>query len=162
MRDLLALHTKSASCASCHAKFDPVGLALENFDVMGRWRTEYRGLEAGHRVSGIDPAGHDFSYTLANTVDASGQLADGRGFKDIHALKAILKANPRQLARNLLYQFTLYATGTPARFADRREIESMLDACAKDGYRVRDLLHVLVQSKIFLGQNGWVKKEVTK
>jgi hypothetical protein len=129
---------------------------------MGRWRTQYRGLEAGQRISGIDPSGHDFSYTLANGVDASGQLADGRSFKDIHALKAILKANPRQLARNLLHQFTLYATGTPVRFADRREIESMLDACAKDGYRVRDLMHALVQSKIFLGQNGWVKKEVAK
>jgi mono/diheme cytochrome c family protein len=154
MRDLLALHTKSASCASCHAKFDPVGLALENFDVMGRWRTQYRGLEAGQRITGIDPSGHDFSYTLANAVDASGQLADGRGFKDIYALKAILKANPRQLARNLLRQFTLYATGTPVRFADRREIESMLDVCAKDGYRVRDLMHALVQSKIFRGYKG--------
>jgi mono/diheme cytochrome c family protein len=162
MRDLLALHTKSASCASCHVKFDPVGLALENFDVMGRWRTQYRGLETGQRISGIDPSGHDFSYTLANGVDASGQLADGRSFKDIYALKAILKANPRQLARNLLHQFTLYATGTPVRFADRREIESMLDACAKDGYRVRDLMYALMQSKIFLGQNAPVKKEVTK
>ncbi len=154
MRDLLALHTKSATCASCHAKFDPVGLALENFDVMGRWRTRYRGLEEGQRVTGIDPSGHDFSYTIAHAVDASGQLADGRGFQDVHALKAIFKANPRQLARNLLYQFTLYATGTPVRFADRREIEAMLDACAKNDYRVRDLMHALVQSKIFLGQKG--------
>lgn len=162
MRDLLALHTKSASCAACHAKFDPVGLALENFDVMGRWRTNYRGLETGERISGIDRSGHDFSYTIANAVDASGQLADGRGFQDVHALKAIFKANPRQLARNLLHQFTLYATGTPVRFADRREIESILDACAKDGYRVRDLLHAVVQSNIFLGQNGRVKKEVTQ
>ncbi len=162
MRDLLALHTKSATCAACHAKFDPVGLALENFDVMGRWRTNYRGLETGQRVSGIDRSGHDFSYTIANTVDASGQLADGRNFQDVHALKAIFKANPRQLARNLLHQFTLYATGTPVRFADRIEIESILDACARDGYRVRDLLHGLVQSKIFLGQNVRVKKEVTK
>ncbi|MFN0107848.1 MAG: DUF1592 domain-containing protein [Blastocatellia bacterium] len=162
MRDLLALHTKSASCAACHAKFDPVGLALENFDVMGRWRTNYRGLETGQRISGIDPSGHDFTYTIANSVDASGRLADGRSFQDVHALKAIFKSNPRQLARNLLHQFTLYATGTPVRFADRREIESILDACAKDGYRVRDLLHAIVQSNIFLGQNGRVKKEVTQ
>ncbi len=154
MRDLLALHTKSASCASCHAKFDPVGLALENFDVMGRWRVNYRGLEAGERISGIDRSGHDFSYTIAGAVDSSGRLADGREFKDVHALKAIFKANPRQLARNLLHQFTVYATGAPVRFADRREIESILDACAKDGYRVRDLLHALAQSKIFLGQKG--------
>ncbi|MBK7599421.1 MAG: DUF1592 domain-containing protein [Acidobacteria bacterium] len=153
MRDLLALHTKSTMCASCHAKFDPVGLALENFDVMGRWRTRYRGLETGERISGIDRSGHDFSYTIAGLVDASGRLADGREFKDVHALKAIFKSNSRQLARNLLHQFTVYATGTPVRFADRREIESILDTCAND-YRVGDLLRALVQSKIFLGQKG--------
>jgi hypothetical protein len=162
MRDLLALHTKSAACASCHARFDPVGLALENFDVMGRWRTRYRGLEAGQRISGIDRSGHDFSYTIANAVDASGQLADGRGFKDVHALKAIFKSDPRQLARNLLHQFTVYATGTPVRFGDRREIESILDACAGNEYRAGDLLRALAQSRIFLGQSGQSKQEVTK
>lgn len=154
MRELIAQHTKSNSCAGCHAKFDSVGLALENFDVMGAWRTRYRGLENGERITGIDQTGHDFSYTLANVVDASGKLADGRSFNDIHGLKAILAANPRQLARNLLHQFTIYATGVPVRFGDRAEIETMLDACAKDGYRVRDLLLALTQSKIFLGPKG--------
>lgn len=154
IRDLLALHTKSKSCAGCHARFDPVGLALENFDILGGWRTRYRGLEEGERVTGIDRAGHDFAYTLAAPVDASGRLMDGRRFQDIRELKAILAANPRQLARNLLHQFTIYATGTPVRFSDRPEIEAMLDTCAADGYRVRDLLLALVQSKIFLGQAG--------
>jgi len=69
----------------------------------------------------------------------------------VHALKAILAANPRQLARNLLHQFTVYATGTPVRYSDRREIESLLDACEKDGYRVRDLMLALVESEIFTG-----------
>ncbi len=154
MRELIAQHTKSKSCAACHASFDPVGLALENFDVLGAWRTQYRGLENGERITGIDQTGHDFSYTLATAVDASGKLIDGRGFKDIHGLKEILAANPRQLARNLLHQFTIYATGVPVRFGDRAEIETMLDACAKDGYRVRDLLLALTQSKIFLGPKG--------
>ena len=154
MRELIALHTKSKSCAACHASFDPVGLALENFDVLGAWRTRYRGLENGERITGIDQTGHDFSYTLANAVDASGKLIDGRGFQNIHGLKEILAANPRQLARNLLHQFTIYATGVPVRFGDRAEIETMLDACAKDGYRVRDLLLALTQSKIFLGPKG--------
>ena len=152
IRELLALHTKSESCAGCHARFDPVGLALENFDILGGWRTRYRGVEQGERVTGIDRAGHDFVYTLAEPVDAGGQLLDGSRFKNILDLKAILASNPRQLARNLLHQFTLYATGTPVRFADRAEVELMLDACAPNGYRVRDLLHALVQSKIFLGQ----------
>lgn len=151
IRELLALHTKSASCAGCHARFDPVGLALENFDIFGGWRTRYRGVEQGERITGIDRAGHDFVYTLAEPVDAAGQLRDGRRFQNIRELKGILAANPRQLSRNLLRQFTLYATGTPVRFADRVEIEAMLDKCAADGYRVRDLLHAFVQSRIFLG-----------
>ena len=152
IRDLLALHTKSKTCAGCHAKFDPVGLALESFDILGGWRTRYRGLAEGERVTGIDRAGHDFSYTLAAKVDSSGKLLDGRDFKDVHDLKAILAADPRQLARNMLSQFIVYSTGTPVRYSDRREIESMLDACSKDGYRVRDLLLALVQSKVFCGQ----------
>ena len=139
------------SCAACHARFDAVGLALENFDILGAWRTRYRGTSDGERIIGIDRAGHDFAFTLAGAVDPSGQFADGRTFADIHGLKAIFAADPRRLARNLLHQFTLYATGTPVQFSERRDIEAMLDACAKDGYRVRDLVHALVQSSIFLG-----------
>jgi hypothetical protein len=154
IRDLLALHTKSASCAACHARFDPVGLALENFDVLGGWRSLYRGVEHGDQITGIDRAGHDFVYALAGPVDASGTLLDGRKFQNIRDLKGMLAGNSRQLARNLLYQFTLYATGTPVRFSDRREIEALLDACANDGYRVRDLILGFVQSKIFLGEAG--------
>jgi len=153
IRDLMALHTKEKSCAGCHAKFDPVGLALESFDILGGWRTRYRGIEEGERITGIDRAGHDFSYTLAANVDPSGKLINGRTFNDVHALKAILAANPRQLARNLLHQFTVYATGTPVRYSDRREIDSMLDACAKNDYRVRDLMLALVGSQIFLGNH---------
>ena len=153
IRELLALHTKSKSCAACHARFDPVGLALENFDILGGWRTNYRGLEEGQRITGIDRAGHSYSYTLAAPVDSAGKLLDGRTFTNVKDLKTLIAADPRQLARNLLQQFTLYATGTPVRFSDRQEIESMLDACAKDGYRVRDLMLALVQSRIFLGQS---------
>ena len=151
IRDLLALHTKSSTCAACHAKFDPAGLALENFDVLGRWRTRYRGTAEGERVSGIDHTGHDFAYTIAGPVDASGQLAGGRAFQDIRELKAIFAAEPRRLARNLVQQFIVYATGTPVRFSDRAQIEKMLDACAPAGYRMADLLHAVVESEIFLG-----------
>ncbi len=151
IRDLLALHTKSETCAGCHAFFDPVGLALENFDVLGGWRTRYRGLEDGEKITGIDRAGHDFVYTLSSPVDATGKLLDGRSFRDMQELKQLLLADPRGLARNLLHQFTVYATGTPVRFSDRAEIERILDTCAATDYRTCDLLHGLIQSRIFLG-----------
>ncbi|HIE99826.1 MAG TPA: DUF1592 domain-containing protein [Fuerstia sp.] len=151
IRELLDLHTKSESCANCHARFDPVGLALENFDILGGWRTRYRSLGQGEKVTGIDRAGHDFEYTLSSSVDASGTLRDGRRFRNLHELKKLLSADPRQLAQNLLQQFTVYATGTPVRFSDRAEIDRILDVLATNGYRTGDLLRAMVQSRIFLG-----------
>lgn len=151
IRELLALHSREESCSKCHARFDPVGVALENFDIFGRWRTRYRGLEKGDPVTGIDRAGHDFSYALTGMVDSRGKLLDGREFQNINELKTILAARDRQLARNLLHQFTVYSTGTPVRFSDRAEIEELLDAASDHDYRVRDLIHSLVQSRIFLG-----------
>ena len=151
IRQQLALHTKSESCANCHAKFDPIGMALENFDILGHWQTHYRATAEGEKVSGIDRAGHDFSYTVAAPVDSSGMLDNGTSFNNIHDLKTALSKTPRPLARNLLQQFTVYATGAPVRFSERPQVESMLDTAAKDGYRVRDLIHALVQSRLFLG-----------
>ncbi len=151
IREQLARHTKDPVCAACHARFDPVGFALENFDIMGAWRNRYRSLGSGEKVTGIDRAGHNFTYHVAGAVDASAQLRDGRKFHDIQELKTILTSDPRQLARNLLQQMTVYATGTPVRFSDRPAIEAILDQCRENGYRTRDLVHALVQSRIFLG-----------
>lgn len=153
IRDLLAKHTESKSCAGCHAKFDPVGFALENFDVMGAWRDRYRGMEKGEQITGFDPAGHPYTYFVGAAVDASGQLPGGQTFRDIHDVKRLLATNPRQLAKNLLHHLILHATGTPVGFADRAEVESMLDTCAAGGFRVRDLVHALVQSRIFIGSS---------
>lgn len=152
IRELLAKHAADKTCAGCHARFDPVGFALENFDVMGAWRDRYRGLERGEKVTGVDPAGHPYTYFVGREIDASGRLLGGEHFQDVRELKRILTANPRLLARNLLYHMTLYATATPVGFADRSEIEALLDTCAKDGYRVRDLIIALTCSRVFLGQ----------
>lgn len=153
IKDLLAKHTESKSCAACHARFDPVGFALENFDVMGAWRDRYRGMEKGEKITGIDPAGHPYVYYVGTPIESAGKLLDGREFKDIRELKELLAAQPRQLARNLLHQLTLYSTGTPVRFSDRREIEAILDRTKPNGHRVRDLLHGLIQSRIFIGED---------
>ncbi len=152
IKDILAAHTKDKACAGCHARFDPVGFALENFDILGAWRDRYRGLERGDKITGVDPAGHAFEYRVGAAVESSGRLLNGETFEDVRELKKILAAKPRQLARNLLHQFTLYGTGVSVRYSDRREIEKILDACRADGYRVGDLLRGLVGSRVFLGE----------
>jgi hypothetical protein len=108
-------------------------------------------MERGEKITGFDPAGHPYTYFVGQPVDASSKLLTGEAFKDIHELKRLLAANPRQLAKNLLEHLTLHATSTPVGFADREEIEAILDACAADGFRVKDLIHALVQSRIFTG-----------
>ena len=151
IKEILKAHTRDKACSGCHARFDPVGFALENFDIMGAWRAQYRGLERGDKITGVDPAGHAFEYRVGAAVESSGRLLNGESFADIRDLKKILAADPRQLARNLLRQFTLYSTGVPVRYSDRREIEAILDACQADGYRVGDLLRGLVGGRVFLG-----------
>jgi len=76
-------------------------------------------------------------------------LAGGRAFKNIAELKKLLVSDERQLARNLVSQFVTYGTGAPVTFADRGEVERILDAVKKDGYRVRTLMHEVVQSPLF-------------
>jgi hypothetical protein len=151
IREILEKHAADESCAGCHQRFDPVGLALESFDVMGGWRTRYRSLQQGDEVTGIDRAGHEYSYRVAAAIDTSGQTHDGHHFRDVEDLKEIFSREPRQLARNLVCRMLAYATGTPMRFSDRREIEQILDDCHDDGYRVRDLMHGLIQSRLFIG-----------
>ena len=151
IRQQIAKHAKAAECAACHARFDPVGCALENFDVMGGWRDRYRSLEKGDEVTGIDRAGHTYSYKVASIVDAHGELLDGGSFSDIRDLKRLLVAQPRKLAANMLRQWTVYATGAPLRFSDRRDVDVILDQCAAGGYRIQDLLHAFIASRIFTG-----------
>ncbi len=127
IREQIMKHAHATECAGCHAKFDPVGFALENFDIMGGYRERYRSLEKGDEVTGIDRAGHTYSYRIGQAVDAHGQLLDGSSFNDVRELKQLLRANPRKLAANLLSQWVIYATGTPPRFSDRREINEILD-----------------------------------
>ncbi|MDF1861710.1 MAG: DUF1592 domain-containing protein [Verrucomicrobiales bacterium] len=151
IRDLLAKHTESGSCLACHARFDPVGFALENFDIMGAWRDRYRGLEKGEKITGYDPAGHPFEYRIGPEVEPSGKLRNGETFENVHELKHLLAANPRPLGRNLLHQLTLYSTGTSVRFSERPQIEAMLDRCEPGGYRVGDLIRELITSDLFTG-----------
>lgn len=152
IREILAKHTEVESCATCHTHFDPLGFALENFDVMGAWRDRYRGMEKGEKVTGIDRAGHPFVYHVGPAVDAAGKLRSGESFTDVRELKTILTKQPRRLARNLLGHLVLYATGTPVRFSERPEIEAILDRAAAGGYRTGDLIRELVASGIFLGK----------
>lgn len=149
IRQQLDQHRTLETCAACHAKIDPAGFALESFDVMGGWRDQYR-AEGGEKPQpGLAKSGQKLAFHYALPVDASGELPDGRKFRDIRQFKELLLADEKQLARNLARQLTVYATGAPVRFADREQIEGILERAASSHYGVRSLIHELVQSDLF-------------
>lgn len=152
IRQQLEKHRTLPSCNACHAKIDPAGFALESFDVMGGWREKYRSEAEGELAQGIAKSGQKLTHRWAQPVDASGELPDGRKFHDIRELKRLLLADERQLARNLARQLTVYATGAPVGFSDRREIEALLDRASSSHWGVRSLVHELVQSRLFLAK----------
>jgi mono/diheme cytochrome c family protein len=150
IRQQLDAHRKLESCAACHAKIDPAGFALESFDVLGGWRDHYRALgDGGEPPRGFGKNGQPFAFHYAQPVDSSGALPDGRPFQDVRALKKLLLEDERQIARNLVQQLVVYATGAPVRFGDRPEIEAILDQTAADNYGVKSIVHRIVASKLF-------------
>jgi hypothetical protein len=150
IRQQIEAHRADASCASCHARMDPPGLALESFDVMGAWRDRYRAVnDAVPAKSGIGLDGQRFKFHDALPVDASGKLLDGRQFADVRQLKKMLLEDEAAIARNVIRQLMIYATGAPTGFSDRQEIEAILARTRSGNYGVRSIVHQIVQSKLF-------------
>jgi len=153
IRQQLALHRTEESCAVCHTQIDPAGFALESFDVMGGFRERYRAMSDGPAAAaGFGRGGQKFAFHHALPVDSTGELPDGRTFRDVRELKRLLVSDERQIARNLARQWVVYATGAPVRFGDRAEIEKILQRAAVAGYGVRTLLQEVVLSELFLNK----------
>ena len=151
LREQLAKHRDTERCASCHRKIDPAGFALENFDVIGGWRTWYRSLGEGERVNRFrdKSANVRVSYRKGPEVDASGQTTDGVPFQDVREFKALLLKDPKRIARGLTRKLMIYATGRGLGFSDRIEIQRIVDSVAKQDYGFRSLVHEITQSKSF-------------
>lgn len=151
IRQQLELHRADTSCNRCHAIIDPVGFALESFDVAGGWRDHYRSVgDEGKQIEGFGKNGQPFAFRQGPTVDASGNLANGKKFESFLELKKLLVEDERTIAKNLLQQLVVYATGAPIRFSDRIEVDRILDRLAKDDYRVKSMITEIVASDLFL------------
>jgi hypothetical protein len=149
LREQLAMHSNSANCAACHAKFDPYGFALESFDVVGTFRTKYRVLDSAvaslpaHERKGKKP------WADGLPVDCSGKTPDGKAFSGIGELRKLVAENPEQLARGVTRHLVTYATATPATSLDNNAIDEIVKSAAGDGYGLRSLVHAIVQSELF-------------
>ena len=108
---------------------DPIGLALENFNAIGQWREEEDG----------------------KAIDSAGQLVTGEKFSNVMELKEILASSRKQdFYRCLTEKMLTYATGRRLEAVDRGEIDRIARELAQGGDRLRDLVHLVVGSEIFL------------
>lgn len=127
-KERMADHRNQAACRSCHAKIDPWGLSLENFDAIGRFRTT------------INDQPVDASAVLPNN-----QLLDGAA-----GLRNYLMADRQdQFANAMVHKLSTYALGRPMSFADRSEIAEMAEELRKRGDGLNDLVSIVIHSKLF-------------
>ncbi len=144
VRDVLTAHRNIETCNACHRVIDPPGFALESFDPIGGFRTRYRATGGGA-----------FSFLTNRTyhsglpVDASGVTADGKEFQGIQEFKQHLLNQKELIAKNFISRLVVYSTGGEMQFADRQEVESILERTRENGFPVRDIFHEVVRSRMF-------------
>jgi hypothetical protein len=150
IREQLAKHRDQPACAGCHAKIDPPGFALENFDVVGRWRTNFRVIPETATSANVRIPGSDIRHYIPGpAVDPSYALADGRSFREIDEFKQLILARPEAIARCIVEKLIAHLTGASVQFGDREVVEEILRRTSKSDYRLRDILHEVVQSRVF-------------
>jgi hypothetical protein len=149
IRETLDKHRSTDACAVCHRKIDPPGFALECFDPVGSYRQRYRNSKGAKREAAVGLRFLHVDYDLGLPVDTSGVTADGFAFADIRDYKTHLQQSTQQVARNVLSRLIVFATGGEIEFADRDEIERILQEIQGDGYPLRTFIHQVVASRLF-------------
>ena len=120
-------HRANPVCSGCHKIMDPIGLALENFDGVGQWRTADSGFK----------------------IDASGQLVDGTALDGPVSLRNALLGRPEAFVGALTEKLLMYGAGRETRYYDMPVVRAVMRSAAPDRYRFSDLVLGIVKSAPF-------------
>ncbi len=147
IREQLSAHRENPMCATCHLSIDPPGLALESFDPIGGFRTRYRA--SGEEIE-VDGQTYPGPYRQGLLVDASGVTLDGHAFDGFEAYREYLATHQLdQVARHLVSQFLVLATGAEVQFADRAARDRIVERVAGRDFGVRSMIHEVARSDLF-------------
>ena len=130
VRERMEQHRANPACAGCHRMIDPAGLALENFDAIGGWRTRDGG-------------------TRGTPIDASGQLVDGTAINGVTELRAALVREPRIFVQTLTERLLTYALGRGLSASDMPAVRTIARDAQRDGYRFSSIVLGIVRSVPF-------------
>ena len=128
MRERMVQHRSNPACSGCHQIMDPIGLSVENFDAVGRWRTRGEGDEA---------------------VDAAGALPSGVSFQGVAGLKKALLAHPESFATTLTEKLLTYAVGRGTDYFDAPAVRAITRDARNKDYRFSSLILGVVKSAPF-------------
>ncbi|MFT5188904.1 MAG: hypothetical protein ACI9DF_001623 [Verrucomicrobiales bacterium] len=133
LRMKLEAHKHDPSCASCHRKIDPLGLAFDNYNAIGEWRTHERVTGTGE-----DPL-----------VDASGELSDGRKFQNAEEFKQLLLADLEAFNEAFIEKLAIYGMRRTVSFEDSDELKAIAKVSREKDYRLRDIVEAFILSDLF-------------
>ena len=137
LRERLELHRSKSGCAACHAKIDPLGFALEKFNLLGQYRDK----------DGKMP------------IDDTAELQGGKKFRGADGLRKVLLGRKKQFARCLTEKVLTYALGRSLGEHDVRTVDAIVAAVARDGYRFQTLIREVVKSDPFRLRRGAKEKK---
>jgi hypothetical protein len=135
VREKLELHRSDPNCTACHDKIDPLGIAFDNYDAIGRWRL----VESIKDGVGADPK-----------LDPSGRLPDGRTFQDSRELRSLLFSDLDRFALAFTEKLATYALRRSITFGDREELRRIVEQARANGYPLATLIESLVTSPLFI------------
>lgn len=135
VREKLEQHRADPNCTACHNKIDPLGIAFDNYDAIGRWRL----VETIKEGKGDNPP-----------LDPSGKLADGRGFGGSVELKKLLLNDTDKFAAAFAEKLATYALRRGMTFSDRDELKKIASESQAADYKLSSLIESLVTSPLFV------------
>ena len=127
MREAMTQHRANPACAGCHARMDPIGFSMENFDALGRWRDR----DAG------------------STIDASGTLPEGTRFEGIPGLRKLLLDHSEEFVSTVTEKLLMYAVGRNLQYYDAPAVRQIVRGAARDNYTLTSLVLGVVKSVPF-------------
>ena len=135
VRERLTLHRDEPTCASCHAKLDGYGLALENYDAIGAWRTQQNG--------------EGFRGAKAPSINASGTLKSGRAFDNLEQFKNAMLNEREIFIRAFTERLLTYTLGRPVGAIDRDVVDEIMAQAATHEYRIQAFIQAIAASEPF-------------
>ena len=147
IREQLDAHRSNPICASCHVTIDPPGLAMESFDPIGGFRSRYRA--EGEKVL-FEGEYYPGPYKIGLPVDASGTTPEGVNFAGFEEYQRILvDTKLKQIARHVISQMIVLATGAEVEFADRDDVEQIVSASEANDFGLRSMIYEVATSELF-------------